>query len=551
MILRSCFIGLILAVVGSALDLVPGPALGQPAAAPILRGYLSQVSRDNEGALSGFREAIRMDPQSAEARSLAAHVLASDHRFSEALEIVEDGLQERPNHPALLLWKAKLLEALGRRDEAVEAAREAALGGAAGAYAFALRLLDAAGKTSESAELASAWVAKDPRSPEPRFALAQALLRLGNKAGAHEAFDKALELAPNHLPTLRSLADLQEQEGNADAAEVLYRKVIELNPHDLDARFRLGQILVRKKKVDEVIALFKDLERWNGQNRGASLRFGMLLLQGDRAAEAEEVFRRIADAQPDDTAAWYLLGASLQAQERYEAALDAYSRVPEGATEYVDTLVRRALALRALKRAGEGLDLLRGWIEAHPNDEEVALALADFLEDQEDFRGAVKVLEDYLARSETKNPQVFFSLGVLYDKLKDWERSAEYMTRSLDLNPDDPHALNYLGYTYAERGVRLDEAEKLITRALELKPGDGAITDSLGWVYYKQGRFSEAATQLRRAVELLPKDPVIWEHLGDVLKALGETSAAREAYGKAVEFDPESGPARQKLEALP
>jgi uncharacterized protein (TIGR02996 family) len=277
----------------------------------------------------------------------------------------------------------------------------------------------------------------------------------------------------------------------------------------------------------------------------------MLLLQAERAAQAEAMFRKLTEAQPEDSTAWYLLGVSHLAQEKYEGALEAFSRVPADAAEYVDSLVRRGLALRGLKRAEEGLSLLRGWLQTHPDDEDVTLALADFLDDQGDHRSAADLLESYVARVAAKSAHIYFSLGVLYEKLKDWERSVDYMKRSLELNPDDPQTLNYLGYTYAEHGVKLEEAEKLILRALELKPADGAITDSLGWVYFKQGRLTEAAGQLRRATELLPKDAVIWDHLGDALRALGDGAGAREAYRKAIEIDPGAASAREKLEALP
>jgi len=145
----------------------------------------------------------------------------------------------------------------------------------------------------------------------------------------------------------------------------------------------------------------------------------------------------------------------------------------------------------------------------------VALALAGLWEDEGEYRTAVDLLEAFIARYEATNASLYFTLGVLYDKLKDWRRSVEYMKRSLELKPDDPHALNYLGYTYAEHGVNLDEAERLILRALEFKPEDGFITDSLGWVYFQQGRYGDAVETLRLAISRAPEDPVIWEHLGD------------------------------------
>jgi tetratricopeptide (TPR) repeat protein len=125
----------------------------------------------------------------------------------------------------------------------------------------------------------------------------------------------------------------------------------------------------------------------------------------------------------------------------------------------------------------------------------------------------------------------------------------------LGLDPDHAGALNYVGYTFAERGENLDEAEAMIARALELKPDDGYITDSLGWVYYKRARplldtghhgearawLTRAASELERAAKLTGGDPVISEHLGDVHLALGEKQVALDHYERAVALEPRTG----------
>jgi Tfp pilus assembly protein PilF len=111
------------------------------------------------------------------------------------------------------------------------------------------------------------------------------------------------------------------------------------------------------------------------------------------------------------------------------------------------------------------------------------------------------------------------------------------MKSVLALDPKDANALNYIGYTYADLGRNLQEAERLVKSAMEYKPNDGYITDSLGWVYYKQGRYQEALTVLKQAVELVPDDPVILEHLGDTYLKLNQPDKALESYEKALQHD--------------
>ena len=105
----------------------------------------------------------------------------------------------------------------------------------------------------------------------------------------------------------------------------------------------------------------------------------------------------------------------------------------------------------------------------------------------------------------------------------------------ISLEPENAEALNYLGYTYADKGIHLDEAEGLVRKALLIRPEDGYIVDSLGWVYFKQGRYEKALRELERAEGLIPDDPVILEHLGDVYQKVGTYEKALKTYKRAME----------------
>ena len=527
------------------------PARAGTPVAPLIQGYMAQRSGSLDEALTDFRQALDADPESVAIRVEIARILGSEKKYSEALEVMDAGLRLRPDDTELVLFKARLLEVMGRGKEAADLARDAARrGGNAEAFGLAVRLLEQQGRADDALEEANRWAEVHADSPEPHFALGRILVHRNDLERARQEFGKALQIDPTHRASLRALAAIEEEAGNLLAAEALYRRVIDVNPHDVDARFRLGQVLLKQSKVEEALEVFGAAERRAGGDPALRFRLGLLLLQADRPGDAEAVFRAMAGVHGDNLQVWYLLGVSLLAQEKHVEALDAFEKIPKTASEYPDALVRRAIALDSLKRGEEARRLLSEWLAEHTDDEEVNLALAGLQENAGDYRAGVELLEGFLARHKTQNPRIFFTLGVLYDKLKDWRRSAEYMKRSLEVRPNDPHALNYLGYTYAEHGVYLEEAEGFILRALELKPDDGFITDSLGWVYYKQARYAEAAETLRKAVELAPDDPVIWEHLGDALKALGETERAREAYKKTLELAPETDSARRKLEEL-
>ena len=149
-----------------------------------------------------------------------------------------------------------------------------------------------------------------------------------------------------------------------------------------------------------------------------------------------------------------------------------------------------------------------------------------------------------------KDEELYFMLGVLYDASGDLEKSIDSMRKVVDINPRHANALNYIGYTLAEKGINLDEAENYIKNALALEPESGHIIDSLGWVYYKKGEVEKAITELERAITYLPDDAIVNEHLGDAYLKKNHKKKALDAYEKAGRLAPESAPLKEKLEKL-
>jgi len=146
-----------------------------------------------------------------------------------------------------------------------------------------------------------------------------------------------------------------------------------------------------------------------------------------------------------------------------------------------------------------------------------------------------------LKRGLEKNPndeEIHFQIGALYDKMGEFDKMVAEIKELLRLSPNHADALNYLGYSYSERGIQLEEALKLIQKAMELKPNMGYITDSLGWVYYKLGNYEKAMTELEKANQLTPDDSTISEHLADSYFKLSQIEKAMELYERALKLDP-------------
>ena len=127
----------------------------------------------------------------------------------------------------------------------------------------------------------------------------------------------------------------------------------------------------------------------------------------------------------------------------------------------------------------------------------------------------------------------------------------EAMRKVISLDPKHANALNYLGYTYADLGRNLDEAERLIKEALKYKPNDGYITDSLGWVYYKKGEYDKALIYLKKAIELVPDDPIMLEHTGDAYLKLNDRENALKYYKKSLKVkEKDKEPLEEKIQQL-
>ncbi len=185
---------------------------------------------------------------------------------------------------------------------------------------------------------------------------------------------------------------------------------------------------------------------------------------------------------------------------------------------------------------------------------EVLAALA--YEKQKDFTNAINHFTSAEVIAKTSDPKrlnggFYFDQGAAYERAGDYEQAERAFQKSLDLTPDSPEALNYLGYMWADHGIKLEKARDLITKAVQLEPKSPAYLDSLGWVLYKLNRPQEALPQLQKAIELSDEpDPTLYDHLGDIYALLKQTDKAREAWSKSLSLDPNDDVRKKLNEAV-
>lgn len=274
-------------------------------------------------------------------------------------------------------------------------------------------------------------------------------------------------------------------------------------------------------------------------NEGAAVvAFGLALVflqEGDRERGlATATLATMLD--PGLNAVWLTVSQEQARLGHVRAAREALARVPVSSPYHTTA---RSLDAWFVFQGGDreaGIALARA--NAEGGDAIALRNLADMLRSAGNHAEAERLYGQLLA-DDSENWRFYFSRAVARERLGHWPEAESDFLRALELSPDQPDTLNYLGYMWVDRGERLEEGLAMIARALELRPQSGAIVDSLGWAYYQLGDYERAVDLLERAVELEAGDATITDHLGDAYWRVGRRVEARYQWRRALALSPE------------
>ena len=356
--------------------------------------------------------------------------------------------------------------------------------------------------TEAQRRLKSAYEA-DKNALRVAEAYARFLAAHGDRDGAIKVYEAFSLVAPNHPIVLRALSDLKSGKtppplvaGAKDgAAEVLYG---------------LGAAGIRQD--DELPAL-------------VYLRLSLYLRPGDDLTSVT-------------------LANLFDQMKKGEQAIAAYEAVPASSPLHEDAEIQAALVLDGLGHTDEAIKRVEALVAAKPQDVDALSALAGLQRSAKKYEEAAATYDRAIAAVGIPNRDnwtLFYFRGICYERAKEWPKAELDFKKALELFPDQPLVLNYLGYSWVDQGVNLDQAFKMLRRAVELRPNDGYIVDSLGWAHYKLGQYAEATQTLERAVDLKPADPVLNDHLGDAYWRVDRKIEARFQWNHARDMKPEPG----------
>ena len=258
--------------------------------------------------------------------------------------------------------------------------------------------------------------------------------------------------------------------------------------------------------------------------------------------EAAEVFLRLAlELDPKNDKARLFLGSILEDLERVDDAAAEYRKISQDSEYSVSARLSEASIFFEKDEDAKGLKTLNTAYDLNPSRvTKEAIGRAYLI--LEDYENALPyydaLIKDMSTTELLENPQPRYLRGICLERLGRWEEAVADFEFVLAAKPDNADALNYLGYTWVDKGVNLTKAFDMIRKAVKIEPESGAIIDSLGWAHYKLGQYSEARISLEDAVERSPNSATIIDHLGDVYWKLGRRKEAGYQWQRALEFDP-------------
>jgi tetratricopeptide (TPR) repeat protein len=282
----------------------------------------------------------------------------------------------------------------------------------------------------------------------------------------------------------------------------------------------------------------------NAREGVAEVLFGLGAAIGtDQGTELPAAYLQLARTLlPDSDLTLMALGDLFLVSEHCPDAIEIYGQVPESSRFRRNADIQTGLCLDSLDRTDEGAAHIRKVVDAEPSDLEAIIALGNIYRGRDRFAEAAEIYTlgiNTITRPTPADWRIFYFRGVALERSKQWTQAEADLKKALELNPEQPQVLNYLGYSWVDLGQNLDEGLRMIQGAVDQRPNDGYIVDSLGWAYYRLGRYEESVEQLERAVELKPDDPVINDHLGDAYWKVGRKLEATFQWSHARDLDPE------------
>lgn len=516
--------------VGSSFEVSSSPA------GNYLAALIAGADRDTLAASTYFREALRFDPNNRELMERAFIASLSNGNMRESFTLAERILRgDQKNGLAHLTLATRAIKAK-QWQSARDSLNKSGGGRQRDITAILLNAWTYAGQGEAKRAIDMLDRIRDDRFTGFRDFHAGLLLDLlGNGAEASKRLKSAYEGEKTSLRVVDAYGRHLARRGEREEARKVYEAFDRLLPRHPIVRAALSA-LDANKPLEPLVR--------NAGAGAAEVFYGLGAVGGQQNDSlAAMVYLRMAlHLEPDHGLAIITLADIFERLKRYERALDVYEMISDKSPLRANAQIQSGLILESMGRSDEALKHLQAIVGDDPRDIEALTALANLQRARKEFAESAKtytrVLE-LLGTPARGDWTLFYFRGIVYERSKQWPLAEADFKKALELYPEQPLVLNYLGYSWVDQNMNLEEGLRLLRRAVQLRPEDGYIIDSLGWAHYRMGRYEEALRELERAIELKPGDPVINDHLGDVYWRVGRKLEAYFQWNHARDLKPE------------
>jgi tetratricopeptide (TPR) repeat protein len=465
---------------------------------------LYQRQGDVKEALAHAQKSIQLDPKQQEAYFLLAGLHVGLNQLNEATTEYERILRLDPDNLEARLFLATLYAQQRRYPQAIHTIQEL------------LRL--------------------DPQLVVGYYYLGRIYLETDRLADAKKEFTRVLTMDPQFVPAMFDLGATLERERQYNRALAMYRRVIHSQPNNSRAWASIGRLYLMMNRYGDAQKAFQKMIDLEKNDPTASFNVALICLEQKLPEEAIRLFRALLSHPRYENRARYFIGMALEEKGDLKAASREYQHVERGSEQFIQSRLRMAYLHFQMGEKERARQILNELQTLAPSEEEIYLTQSYFFEEDSQWDQAIQALKAGLNKVE-RPAEIHFRMAVIYEKQNNPKDSIEQIKKVLELEPNNPDAQNFLGYTYAEGGTNLDEAERLIREALRVKPNSGHIIDSLGWVLFKKGKYDKAVAELERAHHLMPEDGTVGEHLGDAYSQQKRYREALRIYRRALSMD--------------
>lgn len=403
-------------------------------------------------------------------------------------------------------------------------------------------------KYKEAHALLSKCEKKSKDDPVYSFYRGKIEYERGQKPAARKFFEKSLKMDHTYAQAALALGAYYEEKEDLKSAVKTYKNFLAADGNSTSAPVlsRLVTVLFSMEENAEVIPYAETLSSIDNSDLNLKVRLGLIYSDAGRYEEATNLFKEVLTVVPESDKVIYYLGALNQQTNHFQEAIDFFKRIPASSALYGDAGVQVGQMLGASareefvqsKKESEAYRKFMSFTDERIKEHEESavefkMLQASFFEDTFQYKKAIQAMSDVKAHKGFTESHSYY-LASIMEKDGQYLEARKLVQSIIDKDPNNAHALNFLGYSYLEKNERLDVAFDYISKAVKLRPDDGYIRDSLAWYYFQTGKFQEALAESKKAFELVKSDVIITKHLGMIYQRLNRFDKAKEYLTQAL-----------------